>query len=205
MEVFLIWLGNITMYFEAEPDKVTSPFLYRCFRDMALCLTTKAARKFLKNLPSNVTVPKILAWWAQICDQLFILVTTPIRHPKNVIHLLEGKFDQLDVSKYHEAAAVLSEAKTKWSRIIALVDAVPDSSIFAHHEAAKKREAESGAAEKAAKQARSASEKESTTTSKADKEKLLKKGCIVYKATGAMPMVDEADLKGSYAPVNLAP
>ena len=50
MEVFLIWLGNVTMYFvttymvdEAEPDKVTNPFLYRCFRDVALCLTTKAA------------------------------------------------------------------------------------------------------------------------------------------------------------------
>lgn len=173
---------------EAEPDKVTNPFLYRCFRD-------KAARKFLKNLPSNVTIPKILAWWTQICGQIFILVTSPIRQPKNIILLLEGKYEKLDVSKYREAAAVLSEAKTKWSCIIALVDTVPDSSIFAHYKAAKKHKAKGGAAEKEAKQACSASEKETATATKANKEKILKKGCIVYKATSAMPMINETNPK----------
>ena len=205
MEVFLIWLGNVLTYLVTayhvnvdKPDDVENPFLYRCYRDVGLCLTTKAARKFLKHLPSNVTIPKILAWWAQICDQIFILVTSPICQPRNVILLLEGKSDKIDVTKYREAAAVLSEAKTKWSRIITMVDSVPDSAIFANFDAAKKRKTDTTDPAKEAKKVRPAADTDkvaTTKTEKAEKEKILKKGCIVYKASGAMPMVDEDDPK----------
>ena len=203
MEVFLIWLGNIIMYLVTaykvdteHPDKRTNPLLYRCYNEVALCLTSKPARKYFKHLPSNVTMPKILSWWAQICDQLFILITAPVGLPSTIINLLGGKYDKLDVSKYREASAVLREAKTKWNRIVSLVDTVPDSSIYASYEAAKKRKPDgSGDADKEAKKARQAVEKDRTAATKADKDKLLKKGIIVYKMPGAMPIVEEADPK----------
>ena len=144
-----------------------------------------------------MTPAKVLSWWATVCEKIFILVTAPLRQPKNLISLLQGNLEDMDIAKYDEAHDILTEAKTKWNRIVGQVVSVPDCQIFTNYEASKKRKPENDG-DAAAKKAKLAADKEKSAADKAAKAehaKAAKRGCIVYKASGAMPMIDEADPK----------
>ena len=184
-DAFMGMLANRTGLVEAtvkvnkeQWDDVANPLIYKFCREMAMNLTTKAARQWLKATHS-ASVRRFFGWLLQMWDSYECFLGTVPVASRNQLYVLTGELSKIPLDGITKAEMLKVEVMSNVLKIIHGTLRVPDSTLITHLE---DKEARKRAAD-AAKAARP----EKTIKTEKHNDNIDRSGCIICKKKGTMP------------------
>jgi hypothetical protein len=200
---FLKTLANVGSIYEVvakcnctDAKDPNNPLFYNALCQTCLALTSRKAIEYLKHCPEGKK-HHIWCWTAQQLDAIHGQTVISTTQPRNVLMVLSNQFGSISVDPWRQAHRLTVDLQERLFRFFTSTEMVPIGplAIAKDNQIAKARmEAVKTGEERERKRTKLSDDSHLVTPKDKTKVEPDKSGCVVFKGSGMMPMVQEWDI-----------